>query len=187
MNPKINNQFIKLLLATDFLSLQSSRNFLKSKNVHSAYTVSKDSELNVSLNVVELIKSLKQIIRLLQFIKSQKNKQLTICTSNKQLQTIFSLYFSKLPINKTITVTKTLSRVHASLNVTQALLLLEEPLYNNKRVFKKLFEENVFLLSKLNSKTEQNNWGTYKVYNDLYDFKKVVFLIALLNQTLKES
>jgi len=37
-------------------------------------------------------------------------------------------------------------------------------------------------VSKINSKTEANNYGTYKMYNDISDFKKLVFLILLINQ-----
>ena len=44
----------------------------------------------------------------------------------------------------------------------------------NTRILKRLLSENIFLIQKINSKIEVNNWGVYKLYNDSFDFKKIV-------------
>ena len=58
---------------------------------------------------------------------------------------------------------------------------------NNLKTLKRLFSDNIFLIQKINSRIETNNWGTYKIYNDLFDFKKIIFLIILLEQSLNAN
>jgi len=62
------------------------------------------------------------------------------------------------------------------------LFLLTQPLHNNKQLIKKVFDKNIFLINKVNAKLETNNWGTYKIFNDLNDFKKLIFLLILLDK-----
>jgi hypothetical protein len=41
---------------------------------------------------------------------------------------------------------------------------------------KYLFEQDIFLITKINNCLENNNLTTYKIYNDLSDFKKIIFI-----------
>jgi hypothetical protein len=66
----------------------------------------------------------------------------------------------------------------------QTLIALNRTLTANKKTLKYLFEQDILLITKINSSSENNNLSTYKIYNDLADFKKLVFLIALIEQTL---
>jgi hypothetical protein len=50
-----------------------------------------------------------------------------------------------------------------------------------------LFEQNILLLTKINSSLENNNLNTYKIFNDLSDFKKLVFIVALIEQILNKK
>jgi tRNA-binding EMAP/Myf-like protein len=94
------------------------------------------------------------------------------------------LYLKDLPIANSIEVKNRLTKTKLRGEFSQLLILLEEPLGNNSKVFKKLFEDKIYLINKINSKLEANNWYTYKIYNDLADFKKLLFLIVLLKQVL---
>jgi hypothetical protein len=64
------------------------------------------------------------------------------------------------------------------------LMLLNEPINNKETAFKRLFDKNIFLVNKINSRLEKNNWGTYKIFNELNDFKKIIFLLIVIHQTL---
>ena len=52
---------------------------------------------------------------------------------------------------------------------------------------KYLFEQNILLLTKINSSLENNNLNTYKIFNDLSDFKKLVFIVAVIEQILNKK
>jgi hypothetical protein len=69
-------------------------------------------------------------------------------------------------------------------NVFQTLIALNRTLTANKKTLKYLFEQDILLITKINACLENNNLSTYKIYNDLSDFKKLVFIIALIEQTL---
>ena len=71
--------------------------------------------------------------------------------------------------------------------MNQLLLLLTYPLKNNTKLLKKIVQSNIFLINKINTKLEQNDWGSYKIYNDLNDFKKFIFLVILLDIILNKK
>ena len=183
----LNTNLLKVLIETDFLLLSSSKVTSKITNLrHVDYSLKGSSLLNstFSLEIGELVKSLKQTIRLLQFIKAKESNKLYICTSNKQYLNLLNTYLNESNFKNSISIKGTLAKTNSTKDISQLLLLLDEPLGNNKKVFKKLFEEKIYLINKINSKIEANNWGTYKMYNSFSDFKKLIFLIVLLRQTL---
>lgn len=184
MKIKLNENLIKLLISTDLLMLDSYNKSKKLSYINNSISLNSNKIHTVSLNPLELIKSLKQFIRVLQFLKSQKSKCLHLGTSNKQILELLTLYFKDLPLETKIKVRSSLRKTKYDLNSTNILLLIEEPLNNNKNIFKRLLEENILIINKINTKVEVNNWGTYKIYNDIADFKKLVFIIALINQSL---
>ena len=57
-------------------------------------------------------------------------------------------------------------------------------IYRTNKVFKKLFEKNILIVNKINSILEQNNYGTYKIHNEIIDFKKLIFVIVLIKQII---
>ena len=74
-----------------------------------------------------------------------------------------------------------------NLDVFKLLFLLDFPIENKTKIIQRLLTNQFYLISKFNIKEERNNWFTYKVFNNFDDFKKVLFFIALLNQTLKDT
>lgn len=185
---KLNVSLLKAIIETDFLLLSSSKVSKKKLLLRSSDFIIKSSSTfnnTTSLDIVELIKGLKQTIRLLQFIKSNELNSLQICVSNKQHLNILNSYFKQFSFNNTVKFSSNLVRFNNTKeDVSQLLLLLEDSLGNNKKVFRRLFEDKIFLINKINSKVEVNNWSTYKIYNDFSDLKKLIFLIVLLRQTL---
>jgi hypothetical protein len=183
----ININLLKALVDTDFPVLLSSKTNNKRANSQPTSMALNTSERfsgAVSLDILTLIKSLKQTIRLFQFVKNDSKNCLQICTTNRQYLNLLNEYISKESFNNKATVKSVLTKNSLQQNASQLLLLLDEPLGNNNKIFKRLAEDKVYLISKINSKFEKNSWGTYKIYNDLSDFKKLIFLITLLRQTL---
>ena len=55
------------------------------------------------------------------------------------------------------------------------------------KFLKRILHKDIFLVTKINSKLEKNNWGTYKIYNDLQNFKKFIFLVVVLDLLLNTN
>ena len=92
MRKKLNSTLLKNLLETEFLMLSS-----KSKKNTSKFDVgvclsALESNNTLSLDIFELVKTLKQLVRALQFLNKQKNKRLTICLPVKNTFSFLELY-----------------------------------------------------------------------------------------------
>jgi hypothetical protein len=86
-----------------------------------------------------------------------------------------------------VSVKETLPNKNLSQDTLQLLILLNFSLNNKETFLKRLFDKNIFLISKINSKLEKNNWGTYKIYNDLTDIKKIIFLLVIISSILEKK
>jgi len=64
------------------------------------------------------------------------------------------------------------------------ILVLDYQLMSN--TYKALFFQNYHLIQTINPVEETINWGSYKVYNSLIDFKKLLFIGLILVQFFKK-
>lgn len=176
-----NKLFLKSLIDSDFLILDQKTpqqlRYLK------GFYKEKCSSLTF-LDPLETIKMVKQFIRMLQFLKNQKSNFLHILVENKQHLELAETFLQSSNIKMPFLVKETLPNNNVSSSTVQLLILLSFSLDNKETYFKRIFDRNIFLINKINAKVEKNNWGTYKIYNDLNDFKKFVFFLIVLNQTL---
>ena len=177
------NKFLllKSLIDSDFLFLDQT----SKKQFRSLKSLSRVDSLTIkSLDPLEVIKSVKQFIRILQFLKKQQKSFLHLWIENKQHLDLVDSFLKSSNLSIPTSIKVTLSKESIPFDVTQMLLVLNQPLNNNKTLFKRLFDKNIFIVNKVNSRLEKNNWGTYKIYNDLNDFKKIIFLLVILDQIL---
>ena len=86
-----------------------------------------------------------------------------------------------------VSVKETLPTKNLSQSTLQVLILLNFSLNNKETFLKRLFDKNIFLINKINAKIEKNNWGTYKIYNDLTDVKKIIFLLVIISNILEKK
>lgn len=182
MKSKININLFKNIIETDFL-LVSGKLKQKLRYLKSGILLNSEKNITYSLEIFELIKSIKQLIRLVQFLKKQIKGNLYISSSNKQVVGFLTNYVKENHSEIGVNVQQGLRKLKGNSFSNQGLLLLDEPLREHSKLFKKLFEENILIINRINSKLELNNYGTYKIYNDISDFKKLVFLIILINQS----
>ena len=178
---KNNNLLLKSLIESDFLLL-NQKPINSSRSVGATKRTKTDS-LSF-LDPIESTKTIKQLIRLLQFLKKQKSNFLHIVVNNKQHLDLLNTFFETSKINVPILIKESLPTNILPINTLQMLMFLNEPINNKKTIFKRLFDKNIFLVNKINSKLEKNNWGTYKIFNELNDFKKIIFLLIVIHQTL---
>jgi hypothetical protein len=109
---------------------------------------------------------------------------LHLIIENKQNLELAQNFFKTFPINLPVLIDENLPTKNISSSTLQMLFLLNFSLNNRETLFKRIFDKNIFLINKVNSKLEKNNWSTYKIYNDLSDFKKIIFLLVIIQKTL---
>ena len=56
----------------------------------------------------------------------------------------------------------------------------------SRNLLSKFLDNNVFLINNINSNLEKKSINTYKIYNRLNDFKKIIFLVILMNKIFKK-
>lgn len=174
------------LVAFDFILLSSSNkrisNFFLDK-----YIIAKKKYL-IRLSLLDLLKSFKRYIRLLQFIQSNlryKQKNLFyIWVSNFQNLELLSLLFKKYKMRIPFEVEIIFPRWKNNFFSLKNILILDYQLMNN--AYKALFFQNYHLIQTINSVEETINWGSYKIYNNLTEFKKLLFIGLILVQFFKK-
>jgi len=182
----MKNLLYNSLINSDFLLLSDFKH--KKINLITKQVKLKEHSLSV-LDSFSLLKSVKQMIKVLENLKKNP-KGATIyivLTSNSQFYFLLKSFFDKNKTNnlqikiensfnfKTDSVLKKDYSINMILNLdnfskTSANFLL----------FKRLFSKNILFLFKINSQIEINSLGSYKIYNNILNLRKIIFLIVLL-------
>jgi hypothetical protein len=177
---KDNTLLLKSLIESDFLLL-NKKSGKRSRFLKSNLKVN-GSEVSY-LDSLETLKTLKQFIRILQYLQNKDKNIFYFIVKNKQFIKIAESFFKNKPFNIHI---KDSPNIKKSSSDNQLLILFDH-INNNSLLLKKLFDKNIYLINKINTKFEQNNWGTYKIFNELDDFKKFIFFIVLIELTLNKN
>lgn len=182
---KINIALFKSLVSSEFLILSAN---CKQNNRKLEYKISSRAKNRVesSLDAFELVKSLKQFVRILQFLKTFEKKQFIICSSNVNVLSFLDLYKKELELSESLTLEPDYRKVK-SLTTLRSLLLLEDLPTSDESFSRNFFEKNILILTKVNAIFERNSYGTYKIYNEMSDYKKLIFLIALIKRAFEEE
>lgn len=182
-NKNIKDLLLTSLITSDFLLLEKNSTALR----HIKF-VSKHNSLELSsLDLFETLKSVKELINLLRFISNSEKKSLQIIIENKQYLRILNFFFKKSKTTLKILIKNAFVSNLCDKSVNQLVLLLTDSVTGNSTLFKNFVQNNIFLINKINTKIEQNSWGSYKLYNDLSDLKKFLFIVILLDILLKKK
>jgi hypothetical protein len=175
----IKSSFLKSLFNSDFFLLQ---HHFKQKTIYTKQTIYSKTFLS-SLDFYPLLQSLKQFIRIIQFCKKRYRSSIIFKVKDLCYFTLIAEFLKMYSITLNITLEQTIRTLSSSQKLS-FLVLLDTSEFEDKNLFNKLFFQNFFLILKINSKFEINKEGTYKIYNDLFDFKKIIFLIVLINKII---
>lgn len=185
MKNKLNNTLFKSIISSEFLILSGTPQQcrIKSNRIVSNRFGTKSE---VGLDLFEIVKSIKQFVRVLQFLKKNCKGELIICSSNIEILELLNLYRGEIEGFKRVRTELDCKRSFGFVSKRRSLLLLEDSL-SSQVTLKKLFDENILLVNKLNSVLEIQNYGTYKIFNDVNNFKKLAFLACLIGSTLSQE
>lgn len=170
----VNLSLYKSLIESDFLlvnSLKIDYNFRK-KNRKNILLLENKNFLDSSLT----LKSIKQLIVLSRLVKSKSGLlQISANTfENKLLIKNSKINNINLDLIKETKISPKFDK-----NIVKMLLNLEVFFTNN--IKSNIFRNCIYLINDVELNTI-NNWGTYKIFNELSDFKKLIFLLILIKK-----
>jgi hypothetical protein len=175
-----NLKFFYSLINSDFLILEKNYNKKENRYLKSNLKLlNKKKNLFSLLNYFELIKMLKQFIRILQFFKNSKNPLFFLDSNNKQFSKIITFFTEKydfiLPIQ--------LKKNSLFENKASAFILsVDKNVLDYKNNLKKLVYSNIFIIIQINSFLKNLNNGSYKIFNTFDTLKKLIFLLVLVKK-----
>jgi len=175
-----NLNFFYSLINSDFLILEKNYNKKENRYLKSNLKLlNKKKNLFSLLNYFELIKMLKQFIRILQFFKNSKNPLFFLDSNNKQFSKIITFFTEKydfiLPIQ--------LKKNSLFENKASAFILsVDKNVLDYKNNLKKLVYSNIFIIIQINSFLKNLNNGSYKIFNTFDTLKKLIFLLVLVKK-----
>jgi hypothetical protein len=186
LNCKLNSNLLKFLIDFDFLILdKQSHNGQKFNSRYSKLELNFYKKTNtLYLDPIELIKTLKQTIRILQYLKKQKNPVLHLCSENTYILESFQLLLSKK--NKTLEnfIFNKSIFLKNSKKFANCKFLIGDVVYK-KGIYEKIFKDKNFLINSINANNIFNDYGTYRLYNNISSWKKIVFIALLIKNFYK--
>jgi hypothetical protein len=183
---QINLSLYKSIIESDFFLLDktitSNLNYISEIETFKKET---NSTFGV-LNIFQLIISMKQLIRLLQFLNLETKPVLYLTVADHYF-ILIEQYLKECNLNTLIKVQKEPLRVETSDLNTNMLLDLSPTNLSKGAVQQRLYFRGIFLIAQINSLLNYNKVGSYKVYNDTLKFNKILFLLALISTVLNLS
>lgn len=178
---KLNRSIVNSIIHSDFLFVDSYAK--KNVPIIQSSKVAKLPYKVHQLSLVETLKTIKQFIRLMQFLK-KKQGSLFVLSPNKQIYKFLTFFFQIASIDITSKLATEFPKKMSKTLQPKLMLFLDSFLKQNINYYKLLAKHNFFLIQSVNSDNEFKNFGTYKIYNNLLDNKKLIFLGILINKVL---
>ena len=193
-NSNFNSSIFKLMELSDFSFLKVEKKIKKNSRYLDSFIKIKSNENFFSFGLLDslhLIKSLKQYIRLVKFFSLKKRKHIYLSSEFNSFFLV-KLLLNKLILTKDITLqVEKQNKVNfvkikkSHFNHCKLLIALNLSLNSNKNNLDTLVSNNLFLINEINSNIKTKNDSFYKIFNETSDFKKIIFLLLLLDKHLK--
>lgn len=177
MQKQINIQLYKNLLVSDFGLVQNN-------TISSYYLVKSKKASFCYLNLFNIIKSLKVLSRGFLFLNQQIDNCIVLKICNPQHFLLLECFMKKKPfLTYRVVLQQDDIYDNISLDFTKFYFFLSDSsLTNNSTFYRQLILEKIFLIMRINLKVEFNSFGVYKFHSDITDFKKIIFLLLLINK-----
>jgi hypothetical protein len=184
MTKKINLSLYKSLLHCDFFLLKY--NFYKKKSKMDSL-ITRYKSYNI-INLLESIKNIKRFIYILKFILKKKFNNLIIQIENSIFFNLITLFFNiyKNKQSFLLFTNKVNTRTLFETQEQYAYCLLGNSIVHKKKneQLKKITNNEIYLISKLNLYQNYKEQGIYKINTDFIDFKKFFFFMILINKII---
>jgi len=183
---KKNLLFIKSMVSADFTLINLlSKTTAKASDTRITLGF-KEQDLYAHLNLLSLNKNLKQLLRALQYLKKNKSATLTIYCQDLYFNEFLIKMLRTTKFYRKIFIRKSLKNIKTPRSRRNLLVLLDAE-FTNLSCLKQFYQHNFFLINKINTKNELRNFGSYKIFNEVKELKKVIFLIILIRKVLEKD
>lgn len=172
------NKLLSSLLTSDIIYFKTNSVKKKNSNFFLNKIEIKQKNHYILLNVIVLLQSIKQVIRLLQFNLKYYKNFLQVVTSNNLYNQIID-YTSKAYGVKDSKISTRL-KLDTKLNSKVIAFIGEDTSTNLKYLIHKAFNNNINSIVLINSYLHKNLFGNYKVFANINSYKKVLFLMVVM-------
>ncbi len=187
MTTKNKTKLLQTIINSNFNVIKQTSVSKNSSSINNRFAIKSTKSFD-SINLFSLHKTLKQFIRILQFLKRKKTKKgITIYTGNNQTIEIFNELLIQLPFSIKVKTEINLHNIKIKRHKRKLLILLIDNNFLNSSSMKRLIDHNHILINKFNIKNEKTTFGAYKVYNNLNELNKIAFIFSILHKLLESN
>lgn len=194
MEKKITNTLLKELIDFDFAIAKSNIKKNNLNNITARINLKGNQHINI-LDIFKLNQSLKQFIRILYFLQSTKLRTnlrpklvIYIWCTNKFILNLIDLYVGKNELTGYIRTTEVcpVSTTIQDSKKKKFLFILGSPweITPERTLHEKILYNKFFLVNTLDFNAEKSEFNTYKIQNDLADYKKLIVLLVIIERIL---
>ena len=176
LNLLVSYNFIFLRLKTDKKKYNS---IVKKEMIFLSPLCKNDIQI---LDLNQLLKSIKQLIRTLVFLKQSKQSCLTLSVSSNALLSTFLKFFFDKTNNDSSKIIKIEEGYIKKAPRQFRNVFLKLSHIENKKDYESLFRSKYLIIHEINSIINYNNVGTYKIFNSLDDWGKIIFFLILIKR-----
>jgi len=181
---KKNLLFLKNIVNSDFSVVHDNLLNKAAAPVKTTFGYNKVQDY-AHLNLLVLNKSLKQFLRTVQYLKKRRHSTLTIYIKDLHFSSLLYKLLGTSQLKTRIFIKNSLKKIEKP-KIRRNLILLLDVEFSDTAVLKQFVENSFFLINKINTSHEIINSGTFKIFNDVKELKKMIFLILLLKKTLNK-
>lgn len=184
-NNKLNSALVKTFIKFDLLFLNSLNfeNIDKNKNVIKFLNI-KDVKYSL-IDISEMLKNIKQILRIFQFSYKQKDFILQFKFKSSYFLELFTCllhFFIKDSKTKILASDNRFRSFFEKNNIFFSIGMKKE-----KNLYSTLLFKNVFIFTLINSYFEKIDLGLYKLFGNLNKTNKIVFFFLLLKSVFNNK
>lgn len=176
-NLTLSHFLLNSLIDIDLLILKKHY-ILRNLNVFSILKLHKKLFLHL-INPLDFIVSFKQFFRIIFFLKKNKGT-LNFFVDGLHHKSIVNAFFSLNKLNIKFKIFfKFLALKKSSYEV---LFLLKAAIPNYFSLSRLALTKHVYLIQEINLSVVKNCMGCYKIFNNISDYKKLIFLLTFIKQ-----
>lgn len=178
-----DDTFLKQLIDSDFVFSKSHTTKENLKLFNSSLYYKNRDQFHI-LNIFRLNRSLKQYIRLLQFLTENKPFLIYILCEDNYYLSLTKKLIKNLRLQKYFYISSRYPQHGGDPTKLKFVFFLGDIQTSSNFLFK-LDREETYLMMKYNLNVEKKLFGIYKIQNKLDDYKKLVLLLIIIKKIIK--
>jgi hypothetical protein len=169
---KLNFNFFETNIKTKYLNLNTNTLNLNHKKLY------------YILNILKIIKSIKQFLQVVTFFKNSK-KPIIFSSNTTYLLNLFNSFKKNYKLNNVIFNKDVIKKNKKSL-ISNCLISINNSKNTKflKKTFKNYLVNNILLVYEINNIIQLENLGNYKIYKNLHTWIDFYILLTLIQKKL---